>query len=101
MGDPVSTVAIITALSATSYSVYSGEQQKKEAKKQQNQMKSQQAAQEAELAARKKSENQRKTEAFKIAQNRMRSSGYKSPTILTSPTGLPGSLGQQKTLLGQ
>lgn len=101
MGDPISTVAIITALSATAYSVHSGEQQKKEAKKQQNEMKKQQAAQEAELAAQKKSESQRKNEAFKIAQNRMRMGGIKSPTILTSPTGLPGNLGQQKTLLGQ
>lgn len=96
-------VPIVIALSAasTAYSVHSGEQQRKDAKKQQGEMKKKQAEQERILNEQKRSESQRKNEAFKIAQNRMRMGGIKSPTILTSPIGLPGNLGQQKTLLGQ
>lgn len=100
MGAAAIPIAIALSAGTTAYQISESEKAKKDAKKQQKKMEAQQADQERQLQEKKRRESMQKNEAYKIAVNRSRMTGTSKPTILTSPLGMPGSIGGAKTLLG-
>jgi hypothetical protein len=104
MADPVTlgiTMAALTA-AASGYQVSEAEKGKRGSKRAARDMKAAQLKQEAELRNRERQEADRRNRSLEAARGRLMSAGQSArSTILTSPSGAPGTALGQKTLLGQ